>query len=76
MTNNYSANRVNFKMPGGFHDGEVTLAFLRRHWFVMFLNAVMFLVLMILPIGIYALIPEQLLGWIRGFGWSQLSGQA
>jgi len=61
-----------FKIPGGYHDGETVLAFLRRHWFVMFLNAVLFSVLMALPIAIYNLIPGQLLGWIDGTPWEGL----
>ncbi|MDO8512296.1 MAG: PH domain-containing protein [bacterium] len=63
------AKQLFFKIPGGYHDDEVLLAFLRRHWFVMFLNAVMFIVLMAIPIGIYALVPAQLLGWIQGTPW-------
>jgi hypothetical protein len=61
-----------FKIPGGYHDDEIVLAFLRRHWFVMFLNAVLFLILMVLPIAIYSLIPAQLLGWIDGTPWEGL----
>lgn len=58
-----------FKMPGGFHDDEVTLAFLRRHWFVMFINAFYFLVLMIIPIGIFKLIPAVFLTVLAGTAW-------
>lgn len=65
----FHAKHIFFKIPGGYHDDEILLAFLRRHWFVMFLNAILFFVLMALPIGIYALVPAQLLGWISGTPW-------
>lgn len=65
----FNIKHVLFKIPGGYHDGEEVLAFLRRHWFVMFLNSVLFIILMALPIGIYALVPSQLLGWIQGTPW-------
>lgn len=56
-------------MPGGFHEDEVVLAFLRRHWFVMFQNALLFLILMFIPIGIYKLVPGFFLNIIAGTAW-------
>jgi hypothetical protein len=58
-----------FKMPGGFHEDEVVLVFLRRHWFVMFLNALLFLVLMLIPVGIYKLVPALFLAFVAGTAW-------
>lgn len=65
----FHAKHIFFKIPGGYHDDEVLLVFLRRHWFVMFLNAGLFLLLMILPFGIYKLIPAFFLTVIQGTAW-------
>lgn len=59
----------NFKVPGGFHDNEEVLIFLRRHWFVMFLNALFFILLMALPFVIFWLTPQALATYIAGTAW-------
>jgi len=59
----------NFKIPGGFHEGEEVLAFLRRHWFVMFLNVVLFLFMTALPLVIFWLVPQTLADYIAGTAW-------
>lgn len=66
---NFHARHIFFKIPGGYHDDEVLLAFLRRHWFVMFLNIVFFVFLMVLPVAIYSLIPAYFLGLMAGSAW-------
>ena len=65
----FHAKHIFFKIPGGYHDDEILLAFLRRHWFVMFLNAVLFLFLMVLPIAIFYLIPTFLVGLLSDTAW-------
>jgi hypothetical protein len=59
----------NFKVPGGFHENEEVLIFLRRHWFVMFLNALFFVFLMALPFIIFWLTPQGLVTYIAGTAW-------
>lgn len=62
----------NFRIPGGFHDGEKILVFTRRHWFVLFLNGIFFIVLFLLPIGIYRMIPEIVSDFISGTHWERI----
>jgi len=57
------------KIPGGLHEGEEVLVFLRRHWFVMLLNGFLFLFLMLLPYIIYQLIPANFFALIDGTLW-------
>ena len=45
------------RLPGQ-HQGETTLLFLRRHWFVFFLNALVFLFLVLLPLIIFTIVPD------------------
>ena len=59
----------NFKVPGGFHENEEVLIFLRRHWFVMFINALFFVFLMALPFVIFWLTPQALANYIAGTAW-------
>lgn len=66
---NFRARHIFFKIPGGYHDNEILLVFLRRHWFVMFVYAIFFVFLMVLPIAIYMLIPASLVGLFTGTVW-------
>jgi len=59
------------RLPGQ-HDGETTLLFLRRHWFVFFLNALMFLVLTLLPLIIFAIVPEAVADLFKVGIWNGL----
>ncbi len=59
------------RLPGQ-HDGETTLLFLRRHWFVFFLNALMFLVLTLLPLIIFAIVPEAVASLFKVGIWNGL----
>jgi len=45
------------------------LIFLRRHWFVMFLNSLFFVFMIILPFIIFWLTPQSLANYIVGTAW-------
>lgn len=64
-TNKFSEIQV----PGGLHDGEKILVYVRRHWFVMVQNGILFLFFMVLPFGLYFLIPQNFFDLIQGTVW-------
>jgi len=69
MNSSHQKVTKEFKVPGGFHENEEVLIFLRRHWFVMFLNSLFFILLMALPFVIFWLTPQALADYIADTAW-------